>query len=265
MKRKISVTLDENILKAVDGMIDNIIIRNRSQALEFLAKNALGENKTAVILSGGEESRLEISRGEYRITARIKSSTVIERSIKKLRENGFKEIYVIARKNVLTKVFDVVKDGSDYSVKVNYVEEKESKGSADSLKLAKGKINNDFLVVYGHVLFEKINLEALWDKHMKQNSVATLMLTTAANPSEKGTVAMEGDKILEFKQKPRKTDVYLVFSAIFAASPDIFNYTEGSLEYDVFPLLASRGLLSGHVSAEKELHIHSADDVRKVK
>jgi len=263
MKKKISITVDENILENIDSIIDNIVIRNRSQAIEFLAKSSLGENKVAVILSGGKESRLKISEKEYRITAKVKNTTVIELALKKLRENGYKEIYVITRKNILTKVFDIVKNGSDYSVKVNYIEEKESGGSADSLNLVKGKINNDFLVVYGHVLFDKINLEALWSKHMKQSAVATLMLTTAANPSEKGTVTMEGDKILEFKQKPKKTDVYLVFSAIFIASPDVFNYTNGSLEYDVFPQLASRGLLAGHISAAKEIHIHTAADVRK--
>lgn len=265
MKKKISVTVDENVLEGIDSVIDNIVVRNRSQAIEFLAKNALGENKTAVILSGGEESKLTISEKDYRITAKVKNSTVIELALKKLRENGFKEVYIIARKNILTRVFDTVKDGSDYRVKVNYIEEKESGGSADSLNLVKGKVKNDFLVVYGHVLFDRINLEALWNKHMKQNSVATLMLTTAANPSEKGTVTMEGDKILEFKQKPKKTDVYLVFSAIFAANPDLFNYTKGSLEYDVFPQLANLGFLSGHVSAAKELHIHSTADVKKAK
>ena len=264
MKTKISVTIEENILSKIDSTIDNVTIRNRSQAIEFLVKNALGENKTAVILSGGDESRLRIGN-EYRITALTGKMTVIEHALRKLRENGFKDIFIIAQQKVLTKVFDIIKDGSEYSVKVNYIEEKESRGSADSLKLMKGKTSNDFLVVYGHVLFEKINLEALWNEHMKQNAVATLMLTTAANPSEKGTVTMEGDKILDFKQKPRKTDVYLVFSAIFAASPDIFNYTEGSLEYEVFPQLASQGLLSGHISAQKEIHIHNAADVKKVK
>lgn len=265
MKRKISITLDENILKDIDGMIDNIIIRNRSQALEFLAKNALGENKTAVILSGGDEARLKISESEYRITARIGNSTVVERAIKKLRESGFKEIYIIARQKVLTKVFDIVRDGSGYSVKINYVEEKESRGSGDTLSLVKGKIKKNFLAVYGHILFDKINIEELWNRHIRQNSVATLLLTTVANPREKGTVMMEGDKILDFVQKPKHTDIYLVFSPIFVATPDIFNYCEGRLEYEVFPKLAKLRLLAGHVSTEKETHIHRAEDVRKAK
>ncbi len=265
MKKKISITMDENILKDIDAIIDNIIIRNRSQALEFLAKNALGENKTAVVLSGGDESSLKISEKEYRITAKIGNSTVVERAIKKLRESGFKEIYIIARQKVLTSVFDIVKDGSSYSVKINYVEEKESKGSGDTLNLVKGKIKKNFLAVYGHILFDKINIEELWNRHVRQNSVATLLLTTVANPKEKGTVIMEGDKILDFVQKPKQTDIYLVFSPIFVATPDIFNYCEGRLEYEVFPKLAKLRLLAGHVSAEKEQHIHTAEDVRKAK
>ncbi len=263
MKTKISVTIEDNVLKGIDAIIDNIFIRNRSQAVEFLTKSALGEHKQAVILAGGPEEKLRISESEYRITARVGSSTVIEMAVKKLRENGFRDIYIVARHNVLTKVFDVLKDGSGYNVKVSYIEEKESKGSADSLRLLKGKINANFLAVYGHIIFDKVNIQELWSQHIKQGTaVATLMLTTAPNPSEKGTVKVEGSRILEFLQKPKKTEVYLVFSPIFVATPEIFNIEGGSLEYDVFPKLAEQGLLYGHTSAERERHIHSAGDVK---
>ena len=264
MKRKISITVEDSILKGIDAVVDNVYIRNRSQAIEFLAKNALGENKQAVILAGGPEERLRISSTEYRITARIKNSTVVEKAVKKLRENGFKDIHIIARHNVLTRVFDILKDGSGYNVKVSYIEEKESNGSGDSLRLLKGKIKASFLVVYGHIIFDKVNIQELWNQHIKQGTaVATLMLTTAPNPSEKGTVKVEGNRILQFIQKPKKTDVYLVFSPILVATPEIFNITGGSLEYDIFPTLAEQGLLYGHTSAEKEQHVHTAADAKK--
>ena len=265
MKRKISITIEDSVLKGVDSVVDNVFIRNRSQAIEFLAKTALGEHKQAVILSGGPEERLRISETDYRITARVKNSSVVERAVKKLRENGFKDIYIVARHNVLTKVFDILKDGSSYNVKVSYVEEKESNGSADSLRLVKGKINTSFLVVYGHILFDKVNMQELWNQHIKQaTAVATLIVTAAPNPSEKGTVKVEGSRILEFIQKPKKTDTYLVFSPIFVATPEIFNISGSSLEYDVFPKLSEQGLLYGHTSAEKEQHVHTADDARKI-
>lgn len=263
MKQKISVTVEDSVLKGIDSVVDNVFIRNRSQAIEFLAKTALGEHKQAVILAGGPEERLKISDSDYRITAGLGKATVVERAVKKLRENGFKDIYIVARHNVLTKVFDILKDGSSYNVKVSYIEEKESNGSADTLRLLKSKVNANFLAVYGHVIFDKINIQELWNQHMKQaTAVATLILTTAPNPSEKGTVKVEGNRILEFIQKPKKTDVYLVFSPLFVATPEIFNINGSSLEYDVFPKLAERGLLFGHTSSEREQHVHTAADAK---
>ena len=134
-KKKISITINEKTLQDIDSIIDNIYIRNRSQAMEHLIKNALGDNKTAVILLGGNEERIKIRKDEYRPTARIKNSAVIELAIKKLRENNFKTLFIIARHNLLTRLFDMLKDGTDYGVKINYNEEKSSNGTADSLRL----------------------------------------------------------------------------------------------------------------------------------
>ena len=263
MKEKISITINEKTLQDIDSIIDNIYIRNRSQAIEHLVKNALGENKIAVILLGGDERYLKISKNGYRPTAKIKKSTVIGSALKKLRENNFKTIFIVARHNLLTRLFEMLKDGIDYSVKINYIEEKSSNGTADSLRILKGKVSTNFLVVYGDIIFNKINIDELWNDHIKQNAVATIMLTTSSKPSEKGTVRVEGNKVLTFTQKPKKSDIYLVFSPIFVTEPQIFEYSGSSLEFDVFPELAKKGLLNGHLSSEKEIHVHSKNDILK--
>ena len=264
-KTKISITINEKTLQDIDSIIDNIYIRNRSQAIEHLAKNALGENKSAVILLGGNEENLKISRDLYRPTARIKNSSVIQLALKKLRENNFKTIFIVARHNLLTRLFDLLKDGANYGVKISYIEEKSSNGTADSLRALKGKISSNFLVVYGDIIFSRISIDELWNDHIKQNSVTTIMLTTSSKPSEKGTVRVEGNKVLTFEQKPKKSDIYLVFSPIFITEPQIFEYSGSSLEFDIFPELAEKGLLNGHLSSEKEVHIHSNKDIENLK
>ena len=62
VKKKISITINEKTLQDIDAIIDNIYIRNRSQAIEHLVKYSLSENKTAVILLGGPEEHLKISK-----------------------------------------------------------------------------------------------------------------------------------------------------------------------------------------------------------
>ncbi len=215
-----------------------------------------------MILAGGPENIQKIGK-DFRPTIKVSKVPVVERAVKKLKKNGFKEIYIVARHNILTKIFEILKDGSLYGVKVNYVEETEAHGSADSLRLLKGRIKGNFLVVFADIIFEKINLEELWKQHIKQSPIATLMLTTSGTPSKKGIVKIEGSKILEFVQKPKKSDIYLGFSSMFVAGPEIFEYPGKSLEEDIFPKLAKKGLLNGHLSSEKEIHIHTkADSLR---
>lgn len=265
MKKKLSVTIDEKLLKDVDKIIDLIYIRNRSQAIEHLIRSSIGENKTAVILSGGHEKSQKISRDDYKITASIKGKSIVERAVRKLRQSGFKEVYIISSHKVLTKIFDLLKDGSAHNVKINYIEEKEPLGNAKStLKLLRGKLTDTFLVVYGDIVFDKVDIEELWNQHITSNALATLMLSTSARPSQKGTVKMQGNKILEFAQKPKKSEDHLVFSPIFVAEPELMEVEGDSLEYDMFPNIAKQGLLHGHVSPEREIHIHHRNDLKKI-
>lgn len=261
MKKKISITINQRTLKNIDSLIDNINIRNRSAAIEHVLNQSFGENKTAVILSGGPEDKLRINN-DFRPTVNLKSGeTPITKAITTLRKHGFKNIFIIARHSILTKIFEILKDGSEKGVKINYVEEKNSAGTAESLRQLKGKIKSTFLVVYGDILFSNINLKSIWNTHLNHSSIATLMLTTSSKPHQKGNATVEGNKVLKFVQKPKKSDNYLVFSPIFICEPDILNRPGSVLETDIFPELAKEDLLSGHLSSTKERHVHTAKDL----
>src|SRR3989344_7921299 len=155
-----------------------------------------------VLLSGGPEEDLKISENEYRITAKLNNTTLIESMLVKLKEEGFKKIFIIARHKVLNELFSIVQNGSKYGLSLEYIEEKDSQGTADSLRLVRGKINTNFLVVYGDIYFNSLSLEELWNEHLKRKGITTILLTTTPDPSKKGVVKIEGSKIIEFIQKP---------------------------------------------------------------
>lgn len=256
MKEKISITIEKKLLRNIDSIIDNIYVRNRSQAIENLIQKVIGEEKMAVILAGGPEENLKLKDNEFRIFAKRNGKSVIGAALIKLRKNNFKNIYLIARSNILIKAFGLLGNGSSYGISLNYIEEKNSKGSFETLKLVKGKINTNFLVVYDDIIFDKINIEKLWESHIISRAETTLTLTTSAEPSKKGNAVLQGNKILEFKQKPKKSDNYIVFSPIFVMEPEVLERHGKSLEHDLFPELAGKGLLGGHFSPEKETHVH---------
>ncbi len=156
-----------------------------------------------------------------------------------------------------------MQNGSKLGVNIEYVEEKISHGTAESLRYIKGKIKANFLVVYGDIIFDSINIEELWNSHLKAKGITTLLLTTTPTPSKKGVVKIEGTKITEFVQKPEQSDVYLGFSSIFVTQPEILEYSGNSMENDIFPYLAKKGLLNGHLSTSKVIKVHKKEDLKK--
>jgi mannose-1-phosphate guanylyltransferase len=264
MKDKISITLNEKILKDIDSIIDGIYIRNRSQAIETLIDKALGENKVAVIIAGGKDEKIKID-GTYKPLLKIRNETIIESAIKKLRESGFKTIYIIAGRSILTEIIKTIGDGSEYGVKINLIDEKEPKGDANSLKLLRGKIKTTFLVVNSDIIFSKVNLKKLWDSHLRQKGIATLLICSSPyNMRNVGTVKMEENKIIEFNEKPIRAESNLFWFGIFVAEPEIINYDGLSLGANVFSQLAKKGFLYGHLVGEEYLHVHTKADLKKI-
>lgn len=262
MKNKISITLNEGLLKTVDAYVDKLIIRNRSQAIEYLLKKILDKEKTAVILAGGPEEKLKIENG-YVSEVKIRGIPLVERMVKKLKEEGFRKIYFISRKKILDRVFSILNTGERYGVKIEYLEEEKSNGTGESLKILRNKIKDDFLVLFGDLIIDKVNIENIWEAHLKDRNIATLNLITHHNPSERGAVFMEGNKIIKFIQKSVKKGSYIVFSPIFVCGPELLQYKGASLEEDIFPLLASKRLLNGYLSQNPEIHIHNKRDLEE--
>lgn len=274
MKKKITITLDEKILKNVDAITDRIYIRNRSQAIEHLIEESFSKDRKAVILTTGQSSYLKIDKDEYRPTAKIKGTTVIETALKKLKDTGFKDIFIIGEQTILTAIFSLVRDGKKYGVKIHFIEDEDPPGTAASLRLLKGEIKNTFLVVYGDIIFNSRDIEKLWRHHFMHKGISTLLVSSShltlggiKQKIKKSPLKVEGDTVIKVYPKTSKVvknieDSSIIFSSIFVAEPEILEYTGHWLENDVFPKLADKGLLYSYLSSEEIVHIHSKEDKR---
>ncbi len=263
MKKKVSMTIEQKLLDEARSLIDGIRVRNISQAVEYLMSKALGDEKVAVVLAGGPEKVWRVGH-EYRCTAKLGSGTVAEELVKRFRFYGFTKIFVVAHDALLTKIFETLGDGGQFGVRIEYVKDVNSKGSADGLRLLKGKINRNFLAVFGDMYFD-MDLNALWRSHLANVASATLTLIGYEKPTEKGVVKMEGDRIVEFVQKPQKTKGNICFEPIFAVGPEVFEYPGASLENDVFPAMAGKGVIFGHVTSGTIVNINTMADLKRAR
>lgn len=259
MKEKISITVDSKILRETESLVDGIRIRNKSQAVEFLLRKILSENRNAVILAGGPDEKLMVD-GTLKPLIKVKGKHVIEIIIDQFKKFKFSNIFIVGRKNVLSEIFKIVGDGSSYDVKINFIEERDEKAlttqdSARTLKLLRGKINTTFICTYCDIVSD-YNLEMAWIFHNTNRSVATHLLKTSEVPKKWGVVTLNGNKITSFVEKPKKVDSYLVYTGIFIAEPEILDAPGNSLEYEIFPVLAETEKLNGYICSGESRHIH---------
>jgi NDP-sugar pyrophosphorylase family protein len=157
-------------------------------------------------------------------------------------------------------------DGSNLGITISYLEQKDKIGTAATLRKAKSRFSDTFLLIYGDNLFD-FNLRELLSFHNQTGAFATAALTTVKTPSKFGVVELQGKRIASFNEKPNRADSFLVSTGVFAIDPRLFSALPEkakSLEKEVFPELVRANKLAGCVLAGKWAPIQTESDVEEV-
>ena len=269
MKNRVSLTIDGKVLDGVDRTVDGIFIRSRSDAIEKILRAHIVDRKTAVILSGGEPEKLIVKGlGVYRPLVNIGKKTLIEDTISKCREAGFTNIIITGFPAVISKLYEVLGSGEKYGVNITYVEENKELGSAKSLELAKKYLKTDFLFLPSD-FYIGFDLKKLFDFHNMNSGVATIGIHTKTTYDwKKGIVVMDGYKVINYEESPKKPKTRLIGIFTGFMKPEVFdNIPPGdvywSLQEHVFPKLAREGKLIGYPISGEWVNVHEKEDVEK--
>lgn len=254
MRKRITITLKSEVLKALDRKVDGEIIRNRSHAAEtILAKTLLKKPAKALILAGGKEIRLtQLGRDMPKALLPVNGRPILEHIILQLKTSGVEEI-IISIKQGGQKIRDHFRNGSRFGVDISYLEqEPANKGTAQPLKQAQARLmDGDFLLVYGDVLANIDFADFLEFHEHQKNLIATMALASVDRVSMWGAARLMGSKIVEFQEKPKTpfTQSHLVNAGMYVMSPKIFEYLTADmvkLESELFPRLAEENRLGGY-------------------
>ena len=248
-KTRLTITLDQDILKRVDSAIDGTKIRNRSHAIEYLLTTCLLPKSTKVlILAGGEGVKFRPLTYELpKSLLPIKGKPLLEHTLSSLKAQGLTDIY-ISTAHLGEKIEDYFGDGAKWGLRIKYLKQAEVKsGTAQPVLQAQKEFTEPFIVIYGDVLTQ-VNYLDLLDFHNSHRGIATMALTSVEKPSMWGVATIEGNRIKSFEEKPGKgkTRSHLINAGIYVLDPQVFKYIEPKstrLEKDLFPRLASEGKL----------------------
>ncbi len=267
MRDRITVTLRKEIIKEVDRLINNLTIRSRSHAIEYLLTKMLSRYQvdSALIVAGGPNDGFKNS-SSHKTMQTVKNKPILENILLLLRDRGIKK-FVFVCDHMADQIMKHFSDGKKFGVDIKYVVSKEPQGRALAIKSARNYFDKAFLVWYGDILC-KFDLADMIRTHSDTKALATIALTTVSNPLNYGVVKMKGNRIKDFVEKPKKriAESFLVSSGIFLAEPEIFKYINSkmkSLETDLFPRLAKKNLLIGYPFEGLWLNVNDKNELQK--
>ncbi|MEM7819774.1 MAG: sugar phosphate nucleotidyltransferase [Candidatus Aenigmatarchaeota archaeon] len=239
-KKKIAISITKDILKKIDESVDGSIIRSRSQAIEFFLRKGFLENiDTAIIMLSKRHQKTALTR--------FKKSTLIKEQIDFFRNNGIKNIFVLIQKN---DNLSLIKKECEKFAEVFITN---SKKNGDAILQMKNILKNDFIVMSGDI-YNNFDINSMIKKHIVSKKIATIGLMSRSTPSKYGTAILDGDFVINFQEKPKKPNSFIVNSGIYIFKTDVFEFMSGSIENDVLPKLARMKELIGFFTTGEYVH-----------
>ncbi len=202
----------------------------------------------AVILVGGEGTRLRpLTSTVPKPVVPLVDRPFIVYMLEWLRGHGVDDV-VMSCGFLATSVRNVLGDGSQYGLRLRFVEEPEPRGTAGALKYAEDLLDERFLMLNGDVLTD-IDLTAQMAQHEQTGARGTLALVPVPDPSAYGLVRLEGDNaVREFLEKPPadQIDTNLISAGAYVLERSVLELIPPdrnvSIEREVWPVLVGDGL-----------------------
>jgi mannose-1-phosphate guanylyltransferase/phosphomannomutase len=193
----------------------------------------------------------------------------MEHIVELLRGHGMKEVIVTVAflPQAIRSYFG---DGESLGVNIEYSVEESPLGTAGSVRLASGKLDDTFVVISGDALTD-VNLEKIVDFHREKKAAVTIGLKSVENPLEFGIVVTDDEgRIERFLEKPSWGQVFsdTINTGIYVLEPEVLRHIPTDRPYDfskeLFPLLLEMGRpLYGYVFEEYWQDIGNIDQFRQ--
>jgi histidinol-phosphate phosphatase family protein len=221
--------------------------------------------KQVCILAGGKGARLKERLGDLpKPMIPIAGKPLLEHQVELCASHGFTDLlfFTCHRADVIEQYFG---DGRRWGVRIRHILEREPLGTAGAALAGFDDLADRFLVLYGDTMVN-VDLNRIWQSHLKSNTAATLLLHPNDHPLDSDLVETDADsRIVAFHNRPHPAGVWrqnLVNAGLYvlekralvpfrSLTPDARTSTSLDFGKDLFPAMLARGTkLLGYNSPE---------------
>ena len=208
----------------------------------------------AVVMAGGEGTRLRpLTSNQPKPMVPIVGKPCMEHIVELLKLHGFEDI-IVTTAFLPQAIRSYFGDGESLGVEIGYSVEESPLGTAGSVRLAAGRLDDTFLVISGDALCD-VDLTSLVEFHREKKASVTIGLKAVENPLEFGIVVTDDDgRVERFLEKPSWGQVFsdTINTGIYVLEPEVLQHIPTDRPYDfskeLFPLLLEMGRpIYGHV------------------
>ncbi len=208
----------------------------------------------AVVMAGGEGTRLRpLTSNQPKPMVPIVGKPCMEHIVELLKLHGFEDV-IVTTAFLPQAIRSYFGNGETLGVDIGYSVEESPLGTAGSVRLAAGRLDDTFLVISGDALCD-VDLTGLVEAHREKGASVTIGLKAVPNPLEFGIVVTDEDgRVERFLEKPSWGQVFsdTINTGIYVLEPEVLKHIPTDRPYDfskeLFPLLLEMGRpIYGHV------------------
>jgi mannose-1-phosphate guanylyltransferase/phosphomannomutase len=201
----------------------------------------------AVVMAGGEGTRLRpLTSNQPKPMVPIVGKPCMEHILELARQYGIEDVIVTVAflPQAIRSYFG---DGESLGMNVEYSVEESPLGTAGSVKLASGRLDDTFLVISGDALCD-FDLKKVIEFHREKDAAVTIALKSVENPLEFGIVVTDSEgRVERFLEKPSWSQVFsdTINTGVYVLEPEVLEHVPADCPYDfskeLFPLLLEMG------------------------
>jgi bifunctional UDP-N-acetylglucosamine pyrophosphorylase/glucosamine-1-phosphate N-acetyltransferase len=179
----------------------------------------------AVILAAGEGLRLQpITSARPKHLIKVGGKPILEHCLNAVKISGTEKALIVVHymADAIRRYFG---DGREFGLAIEYVEQKEMLGTGNAVSLIEPYVKDDFLLVYGDLLFSAEAVKNVVDLHKKEKPAATMSVVPVENPEDYGIVELEDEKhVKRVVEKPNRSEApsNLANAGVYVFSTEIF-------------------------------------------
>ena len=192
-------------------------------------------SKRAVILAGGKGTRLK----PYTVSipkplVPLDETPILEIIIQQLKKSGFDHL-TLAVNHMSEIIKDFCKDGSKWSIKIDYSLEEKPLSTMGPLKLI-NDLPENFLVMNGDIL-TNLDFNDFYEKHILSKSIFSISSFDRLELVDYGVLETKDERLIKLEEKPLKP--YEVSMGIYMMSKEALDFIPRDKEFGFDNLMHS--------------------------